>query len=322
MKAIGWATGLWLLGAILAPHPANALSDWGLEPLSAEEKAQAATGIEWGERFPDMVLFDQDGKRLTLSDFQGRWLFLHFWGSFCKPCIKEMPHLNSFRQTMKDAGMAFVLVSVPRHPFEHETAWLEKNGYDLPNYRLDWRPWEDKKKKEKKARPVGLANGKTRIFRPPGLPTSFILDPEGYVTGVYERTDWSAAEEKGFRQAMQEQPKPEPTEKGAEAAATVIGKGKEKQLRITLRGNNGWRLNGPYGLTATPEEQPGIAWNPPGPRTVTTPKAYFPDAVTLTLPFQTTGGADEAGATVEYAYCPDDSRCLMDELTVRAPLPP
>jgi len=39
------------------------------------------------------------GKQQPLSHFRGKWVFINYWATWCKPCVKEVPMLN---QLIKD----------------------------------------------------------------------------------------------------------------------------------------------------------------------------------------------------------------------------
>ena len=43
-----------------------------------------------------------------LSQSGGEWLFINYWAEWCKPCIEEIPHLNTF--AAKHASEARVLL--------------------------------------------------------------------------------------------------------------------------------------------------------------------------------------------------------------------
>jgi thiol-disulfide isomerase/thioredoxin len=37
-------------------------------------------------------------QQVNLKDLQGQWLVINYWAVWCKPCIEEIPELNSFAQ--------------------------------------------------------------------------------------------------------------------------------------------------------------------------------------------------------------------------------
>lgn len=48
-----------------------------------------------GGRAPDFELLGLDGVTHTLEEYKGKSVVLNFWGSWCAPCVKEMPALQA-----------------------------------------------------------------------------------------------------------------------------------------------------------------------------------------------------------------------------------
>lgn len=98
----------------------------------AKEAAAAAVGTARGERFPNIAFRDPAGKLLNLSELRGRVVVLHFWGSWCGPCRREMPDLQTLADSFKSSrDIAFVLLQV-RESYGKARDWARAQGIRLP----------------------------------------------------------------------------------------------------------------------------------------------------------------------------------------------
>jgi peroxiredoxin len=66
--------------------------------------------IKSGEPAPDFVLNDLSGNTVRLSDFQGKFVVLEFWATWCPPCKMAIAELNELQS--KQMEDEFVLLSI------------------------------------------------------------------------------------------------------------------------------------------------------------------------------------------------------------------
>src|SRR5262245_52308657 len=50
----------------------------------------APVEIKEGQAAPDFVIRDERGQEIRLSDFRGKVVLLHFWATWCPPCVDEI----------------------------------------------------------------------------------------------------------------------------------------------------------------------------------------------------------------------------------------
>lgn len=67
------------------------------EPAAAD--APGGAGALWQLRFDK-----PDGGELQMATLRGQPLLLNFWGSWCPPCVAEMPELDLFAREMAPSG--------------------------------------------------------------------------------------------------------------------------------------------------------------------------------------------------------------------------
>ncbi|MGB3261008.1 peroxiredoxin family protein [Paenisporosarcina sp.] len=67
------------------------------EQLGTEMTGVASSeGLNKGNTAPDFELTTLDGKKVKLSDYQGKKVILNFWATWCPPCKAEMPHMQNY----------------------------------------------------------------------------------------------------------------------------------------------------------------------------------------------------------------------------------
>ncbi|MDE2699739.1 MAG: redoxin domain-containing protein, partial [Gemmatimonadota bacterium] len=63
----------------------------------------APVGIEVEMQAPDFTLRTLTGERFNLYEQRGKPVFLNFWGTWCGPCVAEMPDIQKLQNTMADS---------------------------------------------------------------------------------------------------------------------------------------------------------------------------------------------------------------------------
>src|SRR5215469_8685620 len=71
----------------------------------------ALNATDVGDRFPDFVLNDLQGRSVSWSDFHGKVVVLNLWMTTCPPCKKEMPMLQELQRKYDRRGVVVVGIS-------------------------------------------------------------------------------------------------------------------------------------------------------------------------------------------------------------------
>ncbi|MFK7981659.1 MAG: TlpA family protein disulfide reductase, partial [Saprospiraceae bacterium] len=72
-------------------------------------------GIVKGMDAPDFELVDADGKSVKLSDYKGKVVFLDFWATWCKPCLRLVPAHQKLQHQFENDNVVFLYISTDRN---------------------------------------------------------------------------------------------------------------------------------------------------------------------------------------------------------------
>jgi peroxiredoxin len=117
---------------------------------------------------PTLTLTDMQDQTVSLSDYEGSWVLVNNWATWCPPCRAEMPELNAYYEAHKEEG--FVLIGVSSGDTKNQ---IERF---IQEYGLSFPMWQDP------------TSESLRAFRMDYLPSSFVIDPSGTV-----RLAWTGA---------------------------------------------------------------------------------------------------------------------------------
>ena len=68
--------------------------------------------LQAGNEAPALALPGIDGDTIRLSDLRGKVVYLDFWGTWCYPCLEELPHSLELQEKLKDEEVEFVFVGL------------------------------------------------------------------------------------------------------------------------------------------------------------------------------------------------------------------
>lgn len=89
------------------------------------------------KNIPDVSLTGMDGKPVSLKDFEGKILFIDFWGSWCKPCMEEMPYSVKLHDELDSNKITFIYINNPTDSYEKWVATVKKLGLKGINLKAD-----------------------------------------------------------------------------------------------------------------------------------------------------------------------------------------
>ena len=91
-----------LLGGLVAYDRLRGSSDVG--PIDGRSP-------EVGEQAPQFALRDADGNARTLSDYEGRVVWLNFWATWCGPCRRELPDIQALAREFESEGLVVLTIN-------------------------------------------------------------------------------------------------------------------------------------------------------------------------------------------------------------------
>ncbi len=83
------------------------------------------------EPAPDITLPTPDGDMLSLADFRGQVVFLNFWGTYCPPCVAELPDIQQVYEELQGEDFVIIGLNVEEKP-EKVKAFVQENGLTFP----------------------------------------------------------------------------------------------------------------------------------------------------------------------------------------------
>jgi thiol-disulfide isomerase/thioredoxin len=111
-----------------------------------------------------------NGAAFDVSQHKGKWVLIDFWGTWCVPCVEELPTMQKFYEGIK-AQNDIVLVTIACSDTETKVRnFMQKNAYSFP---------------------VVMSDGNVEKRYPvDGYPTKILITPQGKRIRIEFGVDW------------------------------------------------------------------------------------------------------------------------------------
>jgi peroxiredoxin len=124
---------LWLayyLGAGFTPGDSERAEGWSADPDRAPLWLEIPA--------PDTEFRTAEGGTARLADYRGQIVLLNFWGTWCPPCLVEIPHLIEVQTVLTDLGGTILGPAVGSGSGEDILRFGREHGVNYPLWISDY----------------------------------------------------------------------------------------------------------------------------------------------------------------------------------------
>ena len=124
------------------------------KPSFAENGSVGLQGFD-----EDWTLHDLAGKPVAFESYKGKPIFLNIWGTWCGPCLKEMPSIANLAHNKRVNDYVFLCVAV-QDELAVVKRYVEENHLPMT---------------------IVTAESVPSVFETDGIPATFVLDRSGRI---------------------------------------------------------------------------------------------------------------------------------------------
>jgi thiol-disulfide isomerase/thioredoxin len=141
--------------------------------------------VKAGKAAPSLAFKDAKGVRHTLKEFQGKYVLLNMWATWCAPCVAELPALARLKAAAPNITLLAVDLTGKREtPAKAEAFLKEHNAASLGTA-------------------VDTESVFMRNFEAAVMPTTVLLDPKGKVVARAEGpAEWASPASIAYFQSL------------------------------------------------------------------------------------------------------------------------
>ncbi len=115
---------------------------------------------------PDATFQGLTGAQVRLADFKGKVVLLNFWGTWCVPCLREIPELVRVSEQFQKKGFAVLGIAVDSGRPDDIRAFMAEHRMTYTIL-------------------IGELGFIKKAFRVVGFPTSILIDRQGMIRKRY-----------------------------------------------------------------------------------------------------------------------------------------
>lgn len=135
------------------------------------------------KEMPTISFEDAVGTQLTLADFEGKYVLLNIWATWCPPCRKELPDLQGLQQKLGGDQFQVIALSTDTGRLANVRRLYQELDLNEGSIFID---------------EAGSVGRKLGVF---AMPTTLLIDPQGREIGRKPGpADWDNAEAIAFFQ--------------------------------------------------------------------------------------------------------------------------
>jgi len=91
--------------------------------------------ITTGTEAPDFKLVSLSGDEICLSKLKGRYVFIDFWGTWCGPCVSEIPNIKRLHEEIPADKL--VVIGICQDEKEKVEKFIKEYEITYPNIMAD-----------------------------------------------------------------------------------------------------------------------------------------------------------------------------------------
>ena len=139
------------------------------DPRFRKLMAEIFEDVKIGEPARDFVAKLVDGGELSLASLKGQVVLIDFWATWCSPCLKEMPNLETLYERLHGRGFEIISICLDEEEYiDRARSFFENNKY----------PWKFVFSE------LGYEDHVAKLYKVNGLPSTWLIDRNGILRRV------------------------------------------------------------------------------------------------------------------------------------------